>query len=277
MNRHIAHPLGPLQFLAACFRHAGTGFLGVVGDASTVVGAATYCFRLIAPAQYAKVGTLLVANGFREDLLIELPLWIGLSILALRLLTAPYVLYREKPSPEASGELPEGPRVVASLVNAVTTRHWRGTLMLSNVSDLVAHDVQISPITNGPDVVVFEREDLVTHGRPVPAVARLTSAEECRDWNDFAFRGHTGAAWDAVANGGDLSQGQIDEIMRRSFAAPFRITCRDFRTNGSWVTTAEIRYERNANLPRDLHVHIVGFEYNAPVAQRVVSGPQLVP
>lgn len=97
MDRPLKHPLPWWTFYGESFRYAGSGFLGVIGDTGTILGVCIIAFKWIWPSYYATAATYLNSHGYRENLLIELPLWFGLSILALRLLAAPYVLYRDKP------------------------------------------------------------------------------------------------------------------------------------------------------------------------------------
>jgi hypothetical protein len=97
-KRDIKHPLRGWQFYAECLRYAGSGFLGVIGDASTILGVMTLAVKLALPSYYSRAATYFQTHGYREDLLIEIPLWLGAGILLVRLIAAPFMIYRDKPS-----------------------------------------------------------------------------------------------------------------------------------------------------------------------------------
>src|SRR5687768_15511915 len=98
MDKALQHPLRWWQFYAACLRYAGTGVLGVIGDAGTILGIVVLASKQAWPQHYAMAAAYLKARGYREDALIEIPLWIGAAILAARLVAAPFSIYRAKPS-----------------------------------------------------------------------------------------------------------------------------------------------------------------------------------
>lgn len=97
-EHEVRHPLSWGRFYAECFRYAASGILGVIGDAGTVIGIVLVGFKLGLPAYYTRASDFLLAHGYRENALIEIPLWVGGSILLARLCTAPFILYRDKPS-----------------------------------------------------------------------------------------------------------------------------------------------------------------------------------
>ena len=101
-EKPLRHPLKWWQFYTACLRYAGSGVLGVIGDAGTVLGVILLLFKAARPVLYALASNYLSSYGLGEDTLIKVPLLIGASILFLRLLAAPFFIYGDKP--EAAAE-----------------------------------------------------------------------------------------------------------------------------------------------------------------------------
>lgn len=95
LGKPLRHPLAWWQFYAACFRYAASGILGVIGDAGTILGIATLVFKMAQPALYSRAATYLAVHGFSDDALIKIPLWVGGAILVLRLVTAPFAIYKD--------------------------------------------------------------------------------------------------------------------------------------------------------------------------------------
>lgn len=97
MSEHeIRHPLKRWRFYAECLRYATTGTLGVIGDWATGLPSAGLLFKLLAPAKFAIAAAWLKAHGLGEELFLEVPLTIGGLILLGRLITAPFIFYRDK-------------------------------------------------------------------------------------------------------------------------------------------------------------------------------------
>jgi len=117
----LAHPLKWWQFYVASFRYAGSGLLGVIGDASTVLGMLLFAAKYAAPTQFLKAASYLKAHGYRDDLLIAIPLLLGGGILLARLLIAPFVIYRDKavPSTITAQALQIDPASIRDLASAV--------------------------------------------------------------------------------------------------------------------------------------------------------------
>ena len=98
------HPLKWWQFYVACLVYTTSGVVGAIGDTGTILGGALYLLRRGDPAAYARIVAGLSSLGSSEDLPITIPLGIGGSILLARLLIAPFAIYREKPTPENTGQ-----------------------------------------------------------------------------------------------------------------------------------------------------------------------------
>ncbi|MGZ5446446.1 MAG: hypothetical protein ACXW5U_16300 [Thermoanaerobaculia bacterium] len=139
------HPLGWWQFYVACVRHAGSGVLGVIGDASTILGTLIFGVKVIAPARYAASAVYFKTHGYNEDLLIAAPLTIGCAILLLRLVAAPFAVYRDKPVAENASAGPR-PRVKVSdglvdVRNEPRSHLWITKFTATNYGEAVAINV----------------------------------------------------------------------------------------------------------------------------------------
>ena len=105
-KREITHPLSRQQFYAECFRYATTGAWGVMGEFSTGVPLAALVFKKFAPHWYTVAAHFLQTHGLNDDWLILAPAVVGGLILIGRLATAPFVLYRDKPSADGAVRSP---------------------------------------------------------------------------------------------------------------------------------------------------------------------------
>jgi hypothetical protein len=105
-ERELAHPLSWWRFYLSCLRHAGTGVLGVIGDASTVLGVAAIGCKAVLPSSYAVAATYFTRHGYSDNWLIWIPFFVGLGVLFLRLVVAPFVIYKDKPMANATAFAP---------------------------------------------------------------------------------------------------------------------------------------------------------------------------
>lgn len=97
-KREIRHPLAWRQFYAECFRYASTGAWGVVGDLATGLPLAALVLKHAAPRWYGVVATFLASRAISDDWMLLVPAIGGWLILLGRVVTAPFILYRDKPN-----------------------------------------------------------------------------------------------------------------------------------------------------------------------------------
>jgi hypothetical protein len=96
-EHEIRYPFKWWRFYAQCLRYATTGVWGVIGDSITGMSIAAQLFKIADPRHFGVAAAWLKMHSLGEELFFEVPLTIGGLILLGRLVTAPFILYRDKP------------------------------------------------------------------------------------------------------------------------------------------------------------------------------------
>jgi hypothetical protein len=94
MREAIKHPLSGGGFYEECIRHALAGMWGVMSSIATALGLFGGAIKWALSSESFVQWTAILAKHGGADLLWEVPGVSGLIILLLRLLSAPYLLYR---------------------------------------------------------------------------------------------------------------------------------------------------------------------------------------
>ena len=155
------HPLTPWRFYALCFKYATSGGWGRTGDAALFLSLALPAWKAAAPHSYRLLEAYLAVHALNADILLwKLPLWAGVSILLLRLVSAPFLLYRVKPMQQlaatAAGESEPEPDILLELD---ATRSQDSTtadavpITVRNIGAGAAMNVEIDPLETGDRVI----------------------------------------------------------------------------------------------------------------------------
>jgi hypothetical protein len=205
----IKHPLSWWRFYLECLRYATGGAWGRSGDASLIASLALPAWKAFFPLNYATFDGYLLSHHLSADILLwKLPLWVGGSILALRLLAAPFFLYKDKPS--SGGALGDHrPQVKLSAVR-VATMHVssRTEFEVENYSDVPAINVSADVVFAGtPYGLRVGPISRVVKGSPQHFVPDMSC--EGKPWSYRDARGRLdaflGAAHKAKAGGAPSS------------------------------------------------------------------------
>jgi hypothetical protein len=151
----IEHPLKRRQFYYECIRYATTGALGMTGALATFLPLGVYLFKMCQPHGYGLVAAHLKVYNLGSELLLAIPLTIGALILLGRLVTAPFILYRDKPSAAASPSLSVDASSIViafgkgeSELDDETGEYYSPDLLsFTNVGPVAATNVTLRPIT----------------------------------------------------------------------------------------------------------------------------------
>jgi hypothetical protein len=175
-DKPLAHPLKWWQFYAACFHYATSGAWGKVGDVSTLLAFAPQLVKTLWPHAHAMAAAFLKARGSGDDLLWKFPLWIGGAILLARLLTAPFIIYKDKPSIGNDSVAPEPPlarpRIKLEWYKASPTAS--PFFRLRNDGEVAAHLVEASVAVVSGRVLTIDRVSRVGTEEPIPCFPVLT-------------------------------------------------------------------------------------------------------
>jgi hypothetical protein len=122
------------------------------------------------------------------------------------------------------------------------TAFW-GAIIVENIGDMDAFNVEIGDVSNGRSVARFGTIDRLKAGSKqerVPVIAGAPTKSGVPDLFSFARQGQMALAWDTIANDTrEVPPDEIEQLVRKEFIAPFDITYED-SGGGRWITHAEL-------------------------------------
>jgi hypothetical protein len=137
------------------------------------------------------------------------------------------------------------PEVIPFLDVPPRATAYGGPLMIENSGSVDAFNIEIGNISNGRSIATFSAIDRLKPGAKegrTPFISGSPTSNGSPDLYRFARQGQMGTAWDTIVNDKrEVPPGEIEELVRQRFVAPFHITYED-SLGRRWVTRAEFVY-----------------------------------
>jgi hypothetical protein len=266
----IRHPLKWWGFYWECLRFATGGAWGRSGDASLLASLALPAWKALSPVSYAAFAAYLSLHHLNADILSwKLPLWVGGTILGLRILSAPFFIYRGKPSAP-----PSGGRDIDTVLHLAVNDDQLRAFCFENFGDDPAFSATARVQLDGASHLEVAADGLVRKGRPEPASVYLVSGERRELVHDYDLKSTLHAA--DISIGRELQNedkghhlifaltgtGECEFAVSTSFIDKYRRRC-------SQEHSHRMFFERD----RDIYKSGVRFELTTDITPQDAAGP----